>query len=170
MKILFMSIKPKYSHLIFEGSKRFELRRSSVKVARGDIVVVYASSPLKAVVGGFVVKDVIASAPAKLWREHGKSFGVTHGEYKKYFDGVGIGYAIEIDRKVSVNPISLEKLRRAHAEFKPPQSHMIWRNGLEALIGDEAAEKLLPEGINDDGNLPLFDFDAKGEESGLCRH
>lgn len=52
MKIL-MSIKPRFWKMIREGKKTYELRRLCPYISTGDHVVVYASSPISAVVGSF---------------------------------------------------------------------------------------------------------------------
>ena len=76
MKILIMSIKPRYSQRIFAREKRFELRRTPLRLENGDLVIVYASAPVKAVVGAFTVEGVARGGVRRLWGELGQDFGI----------------------------------------------------------------------------------------------
>jgi predicted transcriptional regulator len=137
VRIAIMSIKPRYSAQIFARDKTHELRRTPVKIAAGDVVVVYASTPVKAVVGAFSVSSVERGSPASLWASHGSAFGVNAAEYFSYFSGAETGCAIAIGKVVEITPISLERLRATNEGFRPPQSYQWWKGGLRALVGDE---------------------------------
>ena len=64
---LLLSIHPEYAEKIFDGTKRVELRRVRPRLQNGDLVIVYVSSPVKAVCGAFRVDNVVAgTAPDKL--------------------------------------------------------------------------------------------------------
>ena len=76
MRTALMSIKPQYSRRILSKEKSFELRRTAVKLKEGDRVVVYASSPVKAVVGVFLVAGVERGSPAALWDSYADEFGI----------------------------------------------------------------------------------------------
>ena len=126
VKTLLMSIKPAYSTRIFDGTKKFELRRTAVRVTPGDRVVVYASSPIQAVVGWFTVKSVVRMRPSQLWNEHHAHFGVTAKDYFDYFEGKATAHAIEVSHVRAVSPVPLSILRRRMRHFRPPQSYMTW--------------------------------------------
>ncbi len=134
-----MSIKPEFSQRIFSGEKRFELRRTPVKVDEGDVVVVYESSPRKAVVGAFVVREVRRGPVGRLWRQLGAEFGVTRTEYRSYFCGAEVAHAIEVGRTVAIEPVALATLRQRFEAFRPPQSYMRWRGSLAGILGSKAA-------------------------------
>lgn len=142
MKIVLMSIRPKFSRRIFDGDKRFELRRTPVRLEPGDIVVVYESAPSKAVVGAFTVNKVRRGEVQGLWREYGPHFGVSHEEYRSYFDGTDEGHAIEVGKVIEVDPVPLEELRERVSGFRPPQSYMFWTEALEGLLGGSAAQAI----------------------------
>jgi len=91
-----LSIKPEYAERIFDGSKRFEFRRSIF--TRDDIeeVVVYASAPISMVVGQFTIGSIIAESPSKLWRRTKPYTGISRKLFLQYFKGKAIGYAIEV--------------------------------------------------------------------------
>ena len=142
MRVLLMSIKPTFSDRIFNGEKRFELRRTAVRLAEGDIVVVYASSPVKAIVGAFTVSGVKRGTVRQMWMHHGCDFGVSHDEYISYFDGADEAYAIKVGDRIQVTPVSLDALRLRYEGFRPPQSFMYWEGALDELLGRRAVRKL----------------------------
>jgi predicted transcriptional regulator len=125
IKSLLLSIHPKYAALIFEGSKTVELRRVRPTVKKGDLIFVYASSPIKAIKGVLRVRDVTALALDDLWQVVENSAGVTLTEFEHYFEGKDIGYGIWVEPIESYQaPISLEMIRRRWLNFRPPQSYM----------------------------------------------
>ena len=62
---------------LFAGKKTAELRRVRPAVAHGDWVLVYASSPRKAILGAFQVKTTLERSPEDLWRICGESAAVS---------------------------------------------------------------------------------------------
>lgn len=142
MRVILMSIKPTFSDRIFSGKKRFELRRTAVRLAEGDIVIVYASSPVKAIVGAFTVSDVKWGAVRQMWTHHGTEFGVSHDEYTSYFDGTDMVYAIEVGDRITIEPLSLDVLRHRYEGFRPPQSFMYWAGAPDELLGRRAFRHL----------------------------
>lgn len=146
MKTLLMSIKPRFSDLIFSGEKRYELRRRSGRLEAGDLVVVYASSPVKAVVGVFKVGGVASGPVEALWDEFGDEFGVQRNEYVAYFDGLREANAIQVEQPVEVKPVPLSELRERNHRFRPPQSYMYWNENLSDLVGEHAARWLSASG------------------------
>lgn len=142
VKTVLMSIRPKFSHRIFEGDKRFELRRTPIRLGAGDVVVVYVSAPIKAIMGAFTVSDVHRGSVERLWNALGRQFGVSDEEYREYFDGAEMAHAIEVDKVVKVKPVPLVLLRERIDGFRPPQSYMFWREELDRLVGGAAAQAI----------------------------
>ncbi len=64
-----LSIRPVHAEKIFQGIKTVELRRVCPQLLPGARVFVYVSAPVSAVVGYFVVGEVIQKAPHRLWRD-----------------------------------------------------------------------------------------------------
>jgi predicted transcriptional regulator len=133
-----MSIKPTYSARIFRGEKDIELRRTVGRLAPGDLIIVYASSPVCAVVGGFVVTGMLRASFHAMWRRHRAAMGVSFAEYSSYFDGVDEANGIEIGARVEIEPVALDALRARFSGFRPPQSYMYWRGPAEDLLGASA--------------------------------
>jgi predicted transcriptional regulator len=118
-----MSIRPRFAELILSGSKTVELRRSSLRVSRGDKVVVYVSSPSSSVVGAFDVEEVAVGAPSGMWTRVRGRCGITRAEFDSYYQAATRAVAIFLCNPRSLRrPIPLSELRRRMVGFHPPQS------------------------------------------------
>ncbi|OUD14288.1 ASCH domain-containing protein [Thioflexithrix psekupsensis] len=122
--VLLLSIKPQYARKIFDGTKTVELRRIKPKhLNDGDLIWVYESAPVKALVGTFEVEKVIEESVGQLWKKVQKKSALSKQEYNSYFQGTSIGVAIFISRFWELtDPIPLESLRQESYSFTPPQS------------------------------------------------
>jgi len=117
MKIL-LSIKPEFANKIFNGNKEYEFRRVIFK-CNVTKVIVYASSPVKKIIGEFEIEKIISHNIKTLWDETKESSGIKKEYFFKYFRGKAIGYAIKIKSfREYKNPLSPEKT----FGLKPPQS------------------------------------------------
>ena len=67
MTPLLFSLRPRYANLVFEGRKKFELRRRGLTLMRGRNVFVYVSSPAGKLRGGFQVGEVWTGTPEEIW-------------------------------------------------------------------------------------------------------
>ena len=120
MKVL-LSIKPEFAEKIFEGTKKYEFRRSVFKDQNVKTVVVYASSPVQRVIGEFEIDFIINDEPKQLWRLTKDYSGISKSLFFNYFRNKEKGYAIKIKKtKKYDKSLSLKD------DFKasPPQSFM----------------------------------------------
>src|SRR5882724_1118800 len=90
-----LSIRPEFVAAILNGQKRYEFRRSIFKRPI-DVVIVYATVPVRRVVAEFKVTSVICDTPRALWRLTREAAGIEERTFFEYFRGKDIGYAIEI--------------------------------------------------------------------------
>lgn len=97
MKVL-LSIKPEFAELIFEGTKRFEYRRTIFKNDKIKTVVVYASSPVKKVIGEFEIECILQDDIETLWKKTKKHAGIEKNYFDQYFENKEQGFAIEIKK------------------------------------------------------------------------
>ncbi len=133
---LLLSIRPEYATKIFDGSKTVELRRVRPRLTSGDLVLVYASAPVKALLGAFEVAKVVEAPPAQLWTQVQEKAGLTHDQFDQYFDGAKQGYGIFLKRKWSLaEPVALDVLRKRQTNFRPPQSYHYLTQGEANRIG-----------------------------------
>lgn len=121
---LFISVKPEFVEKIFNGSKTIELRKSAPNVKKDDVIIIYSTSPIMAVIGTCKVKDILILKPAKLWNEHSSRFGIDRKRYFDYYDGKDIAVGIVLKEVKKFNKqIPLSKLRSKFANFHPPQTY-----------------------------------------------
>jgi predicted transcriptional regulator len=113
-----LSIKPKFALEIFSGTKKFEYRRIIFKEPV-DRIVVYASSPIKMVIGEFSVKDILFEDIDLLWCRTKHYSGISESYFYSYFYEKDKGYAIKVGRTIKYQtPSPLQDLYG----IKPPQS------------------------------------------------
>lgn len=123
-RTLLFSIRPEHALKIFEGTKKVELRRSRPKLNDGDWVVVYASTPIQAVIGEVQVDRIIEEQPDALWEQVEKDAGISREQFDSYYMGTNKAYGIYLrtSRRLPI-PVNLKSLRRAWSGFRPPQSY-----------------------------------------------
>lgn len=124
-KIILISIKPKYVEKILKGEKTVEFRRRKSSIKKGDQVFIYSSSPQKALVGKFIVNEVISDTVENLWNLKGEEGCISYEEFVKYYDGINLGYCLTFKTVTFFSiPIKLKTLRSHILNFRVPQS---WR-------------------------------------------
>lgn len=120
MKVL-LSIKPEFAEKIFNGTKLYEFRRSIFKNKNINTVVVYASSPVRRVIGEFEIDTILNSELNMLWEETKDFSGISENFFFEYFSNKEKGFAIKIKRtKLYKKPLSLKD----DFNTTPPQSFM----------------------------------------------
>ena len=97
MKVL-LSIKPEFAEKIFDGTKKYEFRKSIFKNNDVQTVVVYASSPIQQVIGEFAIADILNDDVEAIWNETSHYSGITHDFYLSYFSNKDKAYAIKIGK------------------------------------------------------------------------
>lgn len=145
-----LPIKPRYVAAIFSGEKKYEFRR--VIFSRPvDIVVVYATAPVRQVVGEFDVLAIICAPPQSLWERTRHCAGVDEDAFFGYFRGRQTGYAIQIGQvRQYAEPFCPIK----RFGVKPPQSFLYLTPGQEP-----SGERRPPASSNGVG---------APEDSGIC--
>jgi len=125
IKIL-LAIKPEFALKIFNGTKKYEFRRSIFKNGDVKIVVVYASYPYQRVIGEFEIDEVIKNEPDSLWNMTKDHSGITKEHFDAYFHDRKNAFAIKIKKTIKYpEPKCLKK------DFNikyPPQSFVYLRD------------------------------------------
>ncbi|MGJ1433938.1 ASCH domain-containing protein [Sphingobacterium spiritivorum] len=118
MKVL-LSIKPEFANKIFEGTKKFEFRKSIFKNKNVKTVIVYASSPVQQVIGEFEIEKILNFDLKTLWNLTHDFSGISEDFFYEYFADKDLGYAIKIKKAIKYN-----KPKNLREEFNlfPPQS------------------------------------------------
>ena len=120
MRVL-LSIKPEFAEKIFEGTKKYEFRRSLFKNKNVRTIIVYASFPVQRVIGEFEIASVLNEDLEKLWEKTKEFSGISEDYFFKYFNNKERGYAIKIKKAKRYNKtLSIKEDFNA----RPPQSFM----------------------------------------------
>lgn len=142
-----LSIKPEFARKILSGEKSHEFRRTTFRDNTAvDTVYLYASSPVKEIVGAFTFDTVVSDSPKQLWEQFGDSSGISEEQrFMNYFEGTDTGYAIEIDQTHRFAP---EVDPRGIVEdFVPPTSFYYLDGELLSAL-ERRAELISSQGYN----------------------
>lgn len=118
---ILLSIKPKYSTLILDGTKRVEYRKKPFDyLSVVKTIFFYESAPTKRIVGCADIDRIIFTTLSRLWQETSVTGGISKEEFDLYFKGRMEGYGI-----VLKNVIKFEQdldPRVINPDFTPPVS------------------------------------------------
>jgi predicted transcriptional regulator len=118
MKVL-LSIKPVFADRIFDGTKKFEYRKTIFKNKGIKTVVVYASSPIQRVIGEFEIESILDDNLDNLWKQTKQHSGINKEYFYQYFSAKKRGFAIKIkSTKLYEKPLNLQE----NYKILPPQS------------------------------------------------
>jgi predicted transcriptional regulator len=122
-RVLLISVKPQYAEAILDGTKTVELRRTRPSLPDGSLVLLYSSTPTRAVVGWAHLMRVQEGSPEEIWQAIGDAAAIDQETFDAYFHGAEAAYALELDKVVeATQPVPLSVIRSIGVQ--PPQS---WR-------------------------------------------
>lgn len=120
--MLLLSLRPRFANAILSGDKTVELRRRPINAQAESRVILYASSPVMAVVGTARLAGIDVSDPEAAWQRHHAVLGLEREEFDRYLDGSSAAYMLQLrDVHQLDEPLLLHRLRE-DAAFQPPQS------------------------------------------------
>ncbi len=107
---IILSIHPKYAEAILNGSKTVEFRKKNIPL---DVrhVVLYATSPVRHVVGYFSISETVPTTPSRLWQRFNGTGGISHELFQEYYSGsttavaMVIGQAWRLSRQIKLESI-----------------------------------------------------------------
>lgn len=121
-RALLLSIKPQFARAILEGRKTIEVRRRFPYIDPGTTVVLYSSSPEKAVLGTVRLRRTIKVNPDCVWGLHGLDIGISESDLNAYLEGADESTLLEVDCPDSwEQPVPLNSLRTVLG-IEPSQS------------------------------------------------
>ena len=112
------SIKTCYAERIFDGTKRYEFRKTCCR-EKLEKIYIYVTAPVCAVLGECVIETVLEGPPVSLWKNVSHYAGISEKEYSEYFRGHKRAIAYKLS-----NVVCYEKPKKL-ASFgvnAPPQS------------------------------------------------
>lgn len=118
MKVV-LSIKPEFAFKIFDGTKKFEFRKSIFKNDKIKTIIVYASSPVQKVIGEFEIDKIINKDLETLWGMTQTRSGISEDYFYQYFADKQHGFAIKVKK---TKKYKTPKCLRTDFNLLPPQS------------------------------------------------
>ena len=117
--VVLVSIHPKFAGAIMTGEKQVEFRKTGFTLAATHVVV-YASSPVRQVLGYFCVSGIDHGTPQELWSRYRARSGIDHADYMAYYSRSRRAIAILIGAVSCLEePLELNALEYG---LSPPQS------------------------------------------------
>jgi predicted transcriptional regulator len=114
-----MAIHPHYADAIVDGEKHVEFRKRPL-AADIDTVVIYATAPIKRIVGEFTVDRTLIASPDELWDAVGSLGAIDEASYSAYYADSTMAAGIVVGTATRYSsPIPLEEL---HPSPAVPQS------------------------------------------------
>jgi predicted transcriptional regulator len=131
------SIHPFYADKILDGQKTVELRRKFPEFGTsGSTALIYATSPVRAVVGTARIKTVFRLSLSKLWKAHGAAACIARGDFDGYFAGQDYGFAIMLDSAKQLKSQLAASVLEVEFGIVPPQSYRYLDEERVALLTD----------------------------------
>ena len=117
---MLLSINPERVENILQGNKTYEFRKILCK-RKVDIIVIYATYPVKLIVGEVEVLDIIEMDKEQLWKLTEKRAGISKDFFDQYYEGRETAVAYKLGKVLKYDiPYSLDKIGVKMA----PQSYM----------------------------------------------
>ena len=117
---MLLSINPEHVKNILQGNKTYEFRKILCK-RKVDIIVIYATYPVKLIVGEVEVLDIIEMEKEQLWKLTEKRAGISKDFFDQYYEGRETAVAYKLGKVLKYDiPYSLDKIGVKMA----PQSYM----------------------------------------------
>jgi predicted transcriptional regulator len=130
-----ISIYPQYVSAILAGQKTVECRKSALGLSKGDLLQLYATAPVMAVLGQARVADVHRGTPEELWQQFQHRTGVREADYFGYYRGKKEAVLLRLTEvRRHPQPMTLAELRAADGRFSPPQTARRLAPALQALF------------------------------------
>jgi predicted transcriptional regulator len=123
-KFLFISIMPEYAYKIIGKEKTIELRKNRPNVKTGDYVIIYATVPVKAVIGFAKIKSIIEMTPLIMWNKNSNKLGIKKDAFDKYYKNTNRAIGIELSSICKFEfGFLLTKIKELYPGFTPPQTY-----------------------------------------------
>ena len=121
-----ISVHPFYAAEIVAGRKKVEFRRRWPNKPT-DVLVIYATAPIKAIVAVAEISEVRRAGNTQLW-EICKSFGgaISRARLREYMHDLDQGVALLLGQLFVPN-IEISPQKAFGSEFLPPQSYRYLR-------------------------------------------
>jgi predicted transcriptional regulator len=109
-RVALMSIHPRYAEAIVAGRKRVEFRKRPL-AADIDVVVIYATAPVRAIIGWFTVSETVRGAPEDIWHRLHAVGEISWSDFHAYYSGCSEAVALLVgETQRLAEPVALSEL------------------------------------------------------------
>lgn len=121
-KVLLISVKPRYARALLSGRKTVEVRRRFPKMPDGTAVVLYSSSPERAILGTVRLKRTKRVQSSLVWELYARKIDIGEQALNQYLQGAVESTILEVHEPDTWDsPVPLSELRELLG-VEPPQS------------------------------------------------
>ncbi|TQL17337.1 transcriptional regulator [Zymomonas mobilis] len=117
-----ISLWPEFAEAIVAGTKTVEFRRRIPIPALSARIWIYATRPIKSVIGFTYLEAIDTGNVDQLWQKYGKEAFLSEKQYRDYFEGTDKAIAFLLRDHQKIEPIGLEQMAVVRPHFLPPQS------------------------------------------------
>ncbi|ACV74927.1 MAG: ASCH domain-containing protein [Zymomonas mobilis] len=117
-----ISLWPEFAKAIVSGKKTVEFRRRIPLPALSARIWIYATRPVKSVIGFAYLEAIVQGDVNTLWSRYGREAFLSEQQYRDYFEGTEKATAFLLRDHQPIRPINLDQLKEIRANFQPPQS------------------------------------------------
>jgi len=128
---LLMSVQPSHAERILKGKKTVEIRKRFAEKWLGHRVSLYASKPVRSLVGEARISAITTDNPLSVWKKFGSSIGVPKAEFDRYVKGTSGVYAITLDQVIPyTSRVTMSQISDLVGhKLVPPQSYCSLHTG-----------------------------------------
>lgn len=108
MQQILLPINPEHINNIFQGTKRYEFRKTRCRQSNVEKLIMYATSPVMMVVGEAVIDEIIVDEPSRVWEKTQDYAGINEEFFYSYFEGKCQAVAYKLSKVIKYkNPLTL---------------------------------------------------------------
>jgi predicted transcriptional regulator len=108
---ILLPINPVHVENIFNGSKRYEYRKTRCKRNTVTKIIIYSTAPVMKVVGEVLIDEIIEDEPSTVWKITREFAGISKCFFDKYYHGNKKAIAYKLGKiKEYKKPLTLENL------------------------------------------------------------
>ena len=118
MTKMILPIYPEYIDLIIKGKKKYEFRKFTCR-KEVKTILLYATHPIKAIVGEAKILDIIKNTPENVWKITKKFAGMSKEDFDVYYHDKNVAIAYELGNiKIYKTPKSLKDFNLDEKKIK----------------------------------------------------
>ncbi len=120
MSRMLLSIRPEYVSKIVSGTKKYEFRKFHCREDI-DTIVIYATAPVKQVIGEVSIIAVIEDDVEEVWKQASPDSGITKQAFMEYYKNKKVAIAYQLgevktyDKPVALSDVGLSYVPQSFA-------------------------------------------------------